>query len=80
MYLLSASYLKIMVETSKNEPIHILQIWSVYGIGWVLCDSCVTVFYTNGLINEFSGHHYALDWSTHSDLSITYVQRDVFTG
>ena len=28
---------------------------------------------------ELSGHHYALDCVTHSDLSNTYAQREIFT-
>ena len=41
-------------------------------------DSCITVFYTNDLISELSGHHPALDCISHSDLTYTYAQRDIF--
>ena len=42
------------------------------------CDSCITVFYTNDLISDLSGHHPALDCVSHSDLTYTNAQRDIF--
>ena len=38
-----------------------------------------SILYYKYLISELSGHHYALDCVTHSDLSNTYAQREIFT-
>ena len=42
------------------------------------CDPRITVFYTNDLISQLSGHHSAPDCVSHSDLNYTYAtQRDI---
>ena len=48
-------------------------------ISWRLCDSCITVFYTNDIISELNGHHSVLDCVTQSDFGYIYAQRDIFT-
>ena len=42
------------------------------------CGSCITVFYTNDLISELSGHHPALDCVPYSDL-IAHIHKGTFS-
>ena len=47
--------------------------WSVCALAGD-CNSCITVFYTNELFSELSGHNPALDCVPHSDLTYTYTK------
>ena len=68
-----------MVPTNKKES-NLVSLCISWRAEWRLCDSYITVFYTNDIISELSGHHSALDCITQSDLGFTYAKRDIFTG